>query len=492
MPRVLVIACLLLLAACGSGGALEAVENPGSLPAAPIALERTGRWMTDAQGRVVTLHGINITMPEYPTDEDLAARYADDAQFLAENGLFVVRLTIFLSGLLPAPGQYDDRYLEQYATVVKMLTDAGLYVMVDFHQDLYANKYHGRGMPDWMCVDDGVPNLPDQGNLLLNYAVNPAPQRAFDNFWNNVDAPDGLPLQDHYAAALRHVAARFRDNPRVLGYELMNEPFPGTQFATCSSPLGCPLFDRLLLTPFVQRMAAALRDTEPDKIVFFEPNVTFDFGADTWLGPSGDDNGVLSFHDYCLGEQFPTSPPGAAIGCDALGERMQFQNAVDYATSQGSALILTEFGDFNKPLDFDTSPVVERLVNDADEFMVPWAYWHYDGQTSYTLVYDSALPPRGDNVAANITDVLVRPYPLAVAGTPRAWSYSRSTGEFSLEYTTDNFAPGSVTEIVVPPRAYPHGYGVDVDGADVVSASGLLLVLSGHGQAGTVSVRVTR
>jgi len=328
--------------------------------------------------------------------------------------------------------------------------------------------------------------------------VNPAPQRAFDNFWNDVAAPDGTPLQDHYAAALQHVAARFHDNPRVLGYEIMNEPFPGTQFATCSSPLGCPLFDQLLLTPFVQKMASALREVEPDKIVFFEPNVTFDFSADTWLGSSGDDNGALSFHDYCLGEQFPTSPPGAAAGCDALGERTQFSNAVDYATSQGSALILTEFGDFNKPLDFDTSPVVERLVNDADEFMVPWAYWHYDGLNSYALVYDSTVPPSGENVAANIADVVVRPYPLAIAGTPQSWTYERGTGEFSLSYGIarvagdGEFPAGSETELIVPLRAYPNGYDVELEGAHVVRQPGDRLIVATESEASLITLRLHR
>lgn len=488
---VLCLLGTLLLAGCGAS------VPPASAPDARAgdALQRTGRWMTDAQGRVVTLHGINITFPEYATDEDLVARYADDARFLADNGLFIVRLTIFMSGLLPAPGEYDARYLEQYAALVDLLTGAGLYVMVDFHQDLYANKYHGRGMPEWMCVDDGVPNLPDQGNLLLNYAVNPAPQRAFDNFWANAPAPDGTPLQTHYANGLRYVAARFRHHPRVLGYELMNEPFPGTQFPTCASPLGCPLFDQLLLTPFTQAMTRALREIEPDKIVFFEPNVTFDFGADTWLGPPGDDNTVFSFHDYCLGEQFPTSPPGAALGCDLLGERQQFVYALDYATTQGSGLILTEFGDFNKPLEFDTSPVVARLLDNADAFMVPWAYWHYDGRNSYALVYDSALPPQGDNLAHNIADVLVRPYPLALAGTPLAWSYDRASRRFELRYSTARadgtgaFPAGSVSELVVPARSYPSGYRVSAENAEVLpSHAGFLRLRSGPGPTMRVTV----
>jgi endoglycosylceramidase len=58
--------------------------------------------------------------------------------------------------------------------------------------------------------------------------ISPAVQTGFDNFWANKPAPDGVGIQDHYAAAWRHVAKRFANNPTVIGYDLMNEPFPGT------------------------------------------------------------------------------------------------------------------------------------------------------------------------------------------------------------------------------------------------------------------------
>ena len=57
--------------------------------------------------------------------------------------------------------------------------------------------------------------------------TNPALQRAFDNFWAEPPGPDGVPLQEHYATALRAVAAAVADEPLVLGYDLMNEPWPG-------------------------------------------------------------------------------------------------------------------------------------------------------------------------------------------------------------------------------------------------------------------------
>lgn len=464
-------ALLLLAALTGCSGAHH--DPAQEAPAAASALRQTGRWFTDAQGRAVILHGVNITTPQTADGADLAARYGDDADFLAAQGFNVVRLAIFLSGLAPTPNGFDESYLAPVAALVQRLTAAGLYVIVDFHQDLYSTKYHGRGMAEWMAVDNGLPNLPDAGNLFLNYADNPAVQRAFDNFWSDADAPDGVSLQTHYAQALQHVARRFQDNPRVLGYEIMNEPFPGSQFLSCASPAGCPLFDLLSLTRFVRNMSTALRAVDAEKILFYEPNVTFDFGANTWLGSSRDPNAGFSFHDYCLADQFGALPVDDSA-CGPVGEQPQFGYALAHAQRAGAAPILTEFGMFTASADFDTGPVVRRLAALADGEMVSWAYWHYDGASSYTLVADPEQSPAGVNLYANIVDAVVRPYPRAVAGTPLAFSFDPDTRTFTLDYTPfaavggGTLAPALPTELAVPARVYPHGYVLSVTGGQVV------------------------
>ena len=73
--------------------------------------------------------------------------------------------------------------------------------------------------------DDGLPNL--RIAFPAGYETNPAVQRAFENFWADKPGPGGVGLQERYAAAWAHVAKRFSGNPSVLGYEIMNEPFPG-------------------------------------------------------------------------------------------------------------------------------------------------------------------------------------------------------------------------------------------------------------------------
>ena len=96
--------------------------------------------------------------------------------------------------------------------------------------------------------DDGLPNAPDLG-FPGNYVGMAAVQHAFDHFWADSPGPGGLGLQQRYAAAWRHVAGRFKNNPHVLGYELFNEPWPGTTWSGClNDPGGCPALDTIAAT----------------------------------------------------------------------------------------------------------------------------------------------------------------------------------------------------------------------------------------------------
>ena len=88
----------------------------------------------------------------------------------------------------------------------------------------------GDGAPAWAVQADGKPGCAMFGIDELN----PAESASFYNFWQDaaVDAPKGQApgtgLQDHYIGALAALARRFENTPAVLGYELMNEPQPGS------------------------------------------------------------------------------------------------------------------------------------------------------------------------------------------------------------------------------------------------------------------------
>src|SRR5699024_2299122 len=137
-------------------------------------------------------------------------------------------LGIFWAGIEPQPGVIDTAYLKELDRRIAMAEKAGVYVLLDMHQDLYSEKYNGDGAPDWACLDEGQPNIAKGSSWDDAYFSSPAIQTAFDNFWDNKKAGDSIGLQNHYAQAWSAVAERYKNNPTVLGYDIMNEPFIGS------------------------------------------------------------------------------------------------------------------------------------------------------------------------------------------------------------------------------------------------------------------------
>jgi endoglycosylceramidase len=277
----------------------------------------------------VILHGLNMVNKRPPYAPDAVGFGDDDAAFLASEGYDAVRVGVIYKAVEPQPGVYDDAYLDRIRGTVETLARHGIVSLLDFHQDLYNERFQGEGFPDWAVMDDGLPAQPQEG-FPGNYLVQPALNRAFDHFWND----DGG-LQEHYAAAWAHVAARFRGDDAVLGFDLFNEPWPGTGWQQCANPAGCPAFDAKL-SAFDDRVIKAIRAVEPDRLAFYEPNVIFNDGADTNLADTGDAHAAMSFHDYCL----TSDSGGPSAGCQQFDD-LVFQHADAHAAKTGDALLLT-------------------------------------------------------------------------------------------------------------------------------------------------------
>ncbi len=491
-----------LLAVAGLAAvAVSASARPArslAASAAPQApLGHSGRWLTDRQGRVVILHGLNMVYKRAPYTPSTTGFGADDAAFLRRFGFNTIRLGLIYAGVEPSPGRYDGSYLANLRRTERTLGRQGVFSQIDFHQDLYNERFEGEGWPDWAVQDDGLPAEPKAG-FPANYIGMPALSRAFDHFWANDAGPGVVGLQDRYAAAWRRVAAGFRNKPHVMGYDLMNEPWPGTPWPTCASTAGCPGFDQGAFTDFYRRVIAGIRKADGRSLIWYEPNVLFNFGSDTNLGRLGDPRLGFSFHDYCLAAA--AGVPGGGPACEA-SEDMVFQNADEHAGKTGSALLLSEFGAT------DDLTSLSRTVAAADKHMVPWQEWHYCGcddpttsgpGTTQALVLDPAKPPRRANVRQAKLRVLVRPYPQAIAGTPSSFSFDPPTRRFTLRYSKARasgrrcFRRG-LTDVFVPKLRYPNGYRVVARGATVVSKPGRQhLILRGNRRSRAVSVTVTR
>ncbi|ORV45789.1 endoglycoceramidase [Mycolicibacter engbaekii] len=472
------------------------VGHFGALPGGftgtvPPPVEVSNGWLTNGDGQVVMLRGLNQVYKIPPYEPSAAGFDEDDAAFLAANGFNVVRLGVIWAGVQPEPGVIDYDYLASIENTVEILGRHNILVVLDMHQDLYSEAFGGEGAPDWAVLTGGLPHI--GVGFPGTYPVSPAQNYAWDAFWGNDKAPDGIGLQNHYGLMWQAVADYFKGNENVAGYEIMNEPWAGSQ--ALGSILGNPYFDTQQLVPFYDQITAAIRSVDPNKTVFFEPNTLFgSLPVPTHMGPVQDENSVFSFHHYCLTTSLI---PGLSIGCDWNAD-IVFGYATDYMEENNVPGWLSEFGATNNLGAIDAS------LHSSNQYLSGWAAWAYTGKDitsaspeDQALVYDPSQPPVGDNVNWGKLDLLAQPYPQMISGTPTALSFDN--GEFSFSYTTDRvdgsgtFGAGSETVIAVPPNHFPGGYAVTVTGGTVTSAPNApILTIDSNGDTSTITVTLVR
>ena len=475
-----VIAGSLGIGACSShssssgGNRLPATTSTTiATSAAPVGtISHTGRWLTDAVGRVVILHGVNMVEKSPPYYPSAAGFGEDDAAWIEQHGFNVVRLGVLATGLMPQPGRIDTAYLDHLAETVDLLARHHIYVLFDFHQDGWGPAIGDDGFPAWMTETGKAVN--SHTTFPLYYVTNPAIQQAFQSLWDNVDGSGGTPLQDRFTTMMRALGSRFASNPAVMGYDVFNEPWPGTTWSPCLNDAnGCPTLDRRELDPFYARTSRALRTVDHDHLFFVEPFVLFNYGQSTThiALPAADPAAGLSFHMYTL---------------DSAHEPKVIRNAEVWSRATTGALLSTEWGATSDP------GSITRQAGELEAAFVPWIFWSYDA-----LVTDLSQPPGSGDFPAAGAAALARPYATVVGGTPTASSFDPKTRTLDFAWSTarpggGQTPAGTVTAFQIPVSAYPRGYAVSANGAVVTSkpCAAVLTVAQRPGN-NRASVRVT-
>ncbi len=208
------VAFLAIVAGCGQ----EGDSSPGFLRV-------EGQQILDADGRQVILNGINY-ISKNPEENYMREDGPELFRTFRDEGINSIRLGIIWDGLEPEPGQYIEEYLREIDKRIQWAEDNDLFVFLDMHQDLFSVKYSD-GAPEWATLDEGKPHV--TGDVWSDaYLFSSAVQTAFDNFWANAPAPDGVGVQDRFALLWQHIAERYADNTTVIGYDILNEPFMGS------------------------------------------------------------------------------------------------------------------------------------------------------------------------------------------------------------------------------------------------------------------------
>lgn len=400
-------------------------------------------FVSDSQGRALQLRGFNIKTREPAadaSDELLAAG--------AQRGFNVLRLSIYWDQFEPEQDRYDEAYLAQVQTVLDRAATHGIYVVLDFHQDVFGAAFGDHGIPTWATRDDGIP-YQRQDVWLMNY-LQPAVQAAWGHLY---DDPD---IRQWQIDAWTEIAKRFKDEPALVGYDLLNEPFGklggGESIADAASRV-----QREQITPMYQRLSDAIGQVDPGHWILFEPPNVASIGVPVALGPVEGDRLIYFPHFYDPAIETATYTPGGQIdGFDPAFFASYEQAIKTYPLEHGYPMWWGEWG-IAHPEKPGMDAFVDQSLDLMDRLGSGWTVFNWCKGDGYCPLDEAGKdrPAIGQ---------IVRPYARAIAGVPVSFAYDDQTKVLKVVFT-DGDATGT-TDLVVPASAYPSGWGLSASDAE--------------------------
>jgi endoglycosylceramidase len=379
----------------------------------------TDGYIRDNLGRIIIWHGVNVSNAAKHIKNGRAGvtwhESMDYRRLQSDLGFNAVRYLVFWEALEPtAPGVIDYEYLRSTVTEVQEITAAGLDVIVDMHQDLFAQKFTGDGFPAWAIKDHGEKFKNHEKMWTLNL-LEPPVIWSWTEFWKDTT------MQRAYIGALRTFKNALDTIHGVYGFDPMNEPFMGALSGN---------FEGDVLTGFYSKISQSI--DWGDQKVFFEPWHGCGAGIPTGLGTVC---GVYAPHYYD-----PLCHEGGSYGfLQAWYMRKMFNLRKMEAEKISGGLVFGEWGISTASGNWET--YVKDFLGHADRVGSGWFWWSYDraSEGGFGLLNDSLnWQPQAR--------ILTRPYPRRIAGDSPRWSVT--AGHFTLEYF-GRVMPAA-TEVFIP------------------------------------------
>lgn len=403
----------------------------------------------DQYGRQLILHGLNTSSSAKGGNYHPWIVESDVEREDTAFGFNFVRYLTSWVAIEPQKGVFDENYLNELERRVNWYTSRQMYVMIDMHQDVYSAFVGGNGAPEWACRTNGAGPISLPGGTpwwLKN--IDPQVVNCWINFWSYTQHKD---LQDHYILTWQKIAERFKSNPYVIGYDLMNEPWGGDIIKVFLTGE----FEREQLTAFYSRLIPALRNTDQNKYIFFEPlpaPVTFGLATNLINVKDTRSSSHIVYAPHCYPYDTHEGLGYTATSKNQLRdwERERGKDTKRY----GNVPLLTgEFGLSPTQAGFDDYLTDFNAMSDRN--LWHWSYWSND--------LGGWSPLNADRSETVILQHLVRTYPKATAGKLVTFSFDPSTKKFSMTFVS-NAAIKQPTEIFVPNRFYPNGWNLSVSG----------------------------
>ncbi len=448
--RFVLAVALVVLSACSGKN-----TTPAGPPAAPVALHPDGTAFRDADGRQVMLRGVNFRKKGI---FDVSQRYrplppftADDCRRLADDfGMDFIRFPLNWSLLEPTPHKFDPAVIDEIKSLISDCHAAGIYTLVDLHQDGWSRFVGDDGAPLWAHAPPLPPADGSSGG-----GSNPFQPGINANYQAFYDRKDDL--QKSYLDMLGRLMDALRGQPGVVGIEIMNEP---TEFP-----------DSGRLWAFYQRATKTIRAHWKEVPIFFEPDARRNIAdAYTPEGKFFDSNAVYAPHIY--------TGLVASVNPWVVGDVARLDKSMsatrDEAKTYGAGLLIGEMGSsIDTRYGYQWS---DAAFGVADKLGLSWSMWCYEewgcdnnGGACWGL-FDKVKNPDGSFGRGKLRPpgivLFARPFPHAVPGSFSGFHFDPGTRVFSLQAdgTEGDF------ELGAPRLVYPYDVKILCDG-HAVSAS---------------------
>ncbi len=500
LSRTLVskIASITLLA-CLNLTSVTALASNSCVSARQGRLCADSRFFRDDRGRVIILRGVNLAgnskvppflpLPKFGDPDATPAGYQKTAatvysftehtdiselDLLPEIGVNVIRLVFNWEAFEPTKGERNPFYLNMAQRIVEEAWKRGIFTIIDFHQDLFSRFLAngcGDGFPRWAMPSDIVAVDPKNDSSCwfwqTNGVIDPNAdwKRAFHALYENRGG-----LKDAYLSMIEAVTTRLSHEDGILGYDLINEPYSGSEEAD--------------LRAFYPAVASTISNVDLTAIMFVEPSALSSLGNQTknlQAAPVTRGNVVYAPHFYDWKVII-----GAYIGA-SLSESA-FCRMVSTASNWGDPLFLGEYGAPSWALGVrDYMKTLNDLLNQSFISGTQWNYtpgWTPDRLDGWNREDLSIV---GEDLQIRKQLFLVRAYPQRISGTPIMLQSESSDSARCLRFKWQNDpalsgetvffvgrSPSAAVKLTIKPQSSPDGdlqCALSADGWQVVCRS---------------------
>jgi len=310
------------------------------------------KQIVDSAGKPLLLRATNLG--NWLVPEGYMWLFQDGPQSPAE-------IRALVSELLGPEGSsaFWQKYRENYVTredLALLHRAAFNAIRVPLHYSLFeSDDAEGFKLLDRLIIWSRAEDL----NVILDLHAAPGGQTG-----TNIDDGAGYPWlyespqeQEHLIAIWRRLATRYRDEPAVLGYDLLNEPIPHfPKLARLNSSL----------EPLYKKLSVEIRKVDPHHIHFL--------GGAQWdgnfsvFGKPFDANVAYTFHKYW------TAPDESVL-----------RQYVDFRERYDVPIWMGESGE-------NTDEWIAQFVKALEKNNIGWAFWPYKKIEKSSAVV-SIIPP---------------------------------------------------------------------------------------------------